>query len=469
MLKSCSPDSSPTIAENKKWFLLILLLQAIPFLSFLFLPGKAALAFILGIGGIIFIAFHKEPTFASLLLSIFVVIVLPRATGRTFFFKVEEIFPLLTIFFLFLASWEGKTSQIPIGGIGKSLLGFLIVVAFAAFIGCTKGNPKILVFDEMMMLLLWGIYFIILKMDIQKKEMKNILLLIILASLIVAFYYLYQFWASKGVGRVCTDQQHIFNFSIPLLFATFLYERRIMRKVLAVSLTIPMILAVYVTLTRALWLLIPLTLFSQYLYFIKRDIPKRRFHSYLFPILVVIIIGLLGLMIFTIFLGVRGVLGARFASLKILEYDVSLLARVELAHYVLERFRKSPLLGVGLADFVRYRYFSSPGRPNIYLLDNTYLQLLWKTGIFGLIPFLGMLIFFLRRAWFILQKGRSDFDKTLGSSFFFSIFALIITGLESAILVGYRFNLVWGILAGITELRAREIEKQITKNLKYGL
>ncbi|MEO0110689.1 MAG: O-antigen ligase family protein, partial [candidate division WOR-3 bacterium] len=160
---------------------------------------------------------------------------------------------------------------------------------------------------------------------------------------------------------------------------------------------------------------------------------------------------------------VERLLGGRFASFKILEYDVSLLARMELGKYVIEKVRQSPFLGVGLADFVRYRYFPTLGRFNVYLLDNTYLQLLWKTGILGLTLFLGMMGFFLARAWFILKKGRTTFDKIIGSSIFFSFLTLMISGLQCAILVGYRFNLVWAVLAGITELRAREIKNQIER------
>ncbi|MEO0110313.1 MAG: hypothetical protein ABIL00_06030, partial [candidate division WOR-3 bacterium] len=117
-----------------------------------------------------------------------------------------------------------------------------------------------------MMLFLWGIYFIVLKIDLTEKETKEILLAIVITSLIISFYYSYQFYSLGGAERFRTDQQHIFNFTIPLLFALFLYEKRKRWKISAFLLMIPMIIAVYITLTRALWLLIPLALFSQYLY-----------------------------------------------------------------------------------------------------------------------------------------------------------------------------------------------------------
>lgn len=443
---------------NKKGLFSILILQGIIFSLALLLPIKATIAIIIGVGGIIFIFLNKRPLIASLILSLFVALILPYPTGRKFLFKLEELFPLITLFFLILDSFEGKLKKEPIGGMGKCLLGFLTVVIISAFIGLTKGRAKILIFDELMMLSLWGIYFIVLKIGPSEKEMKEILLTIIITSLIISLYYIYEFYSLGGAERFRTDQQHIFNFTIPLLFALFLYEKRKRWRILTFLLMIPMIIAVYVTLTRALWLLVPLALFSQYLYFIRTGAGEKRLYSYIFPILIIIIIGLFGLMLLNTFFGVERLLGGRFASLKILEYDVSLLARMELGRYVIEKVEQSPFLGVGLADFVRYRYFPTLGRFNVYLLDNTYLQLLWKTGILGSILFLGMMVFLLLRAWFILRNGLTDFDKIIGSSIFFSFFTLMISGLQCSILVGYRFNLVWAILAGITEIRAREIK-----------
>jgi len=450
------PDSERV---KRKTFFLLLFLQLLLFLLIILLPMKGALAVILATGSIIFILSNKDPLLASLILSLLIAIVLPHPTGRRLFFKVEEIFPIITLFFFLLATFQNDTQPRPVGRVGKALIAFLIVVIISGVIGLLRGRPKILIWDEAMMFFLWGIYFIVSEIILSEKEMKRILLAIIIASLLVSLYYIYQFRAIAGKGRFCTDQQHIFNFTIPFLFALFLYATRRWEKILAILLMIPMIIAVYVTLTRALWLLIPLTLLFQYFYFIKSDVRQRRIYSYFSPILIVTIISILGLTLLNTLFDVGQLLGGRAASFKILEQDLSLLARVELGQYVMERWRYSPILGVGLADFVRYRYFPALGFPDIYLLDSTYLQLLWKTGILGLGFFLGVIGFSLARAWFILKNGRTNFDKIIGSSIFFSFLALAITGLESAIWVGYRFNLVWATLAGLAEMRFQEIKR----------
>ena len=57
-------------------------------------------------------------------------------------------------------------------------------------------------------------------------------------------------------------------------------------------------------------------------------------------------------------------------------------------------------------------------------------------------------------------KHKYRFDNIIGSSIFFSFVALAISGLQCGILAGYRFNFIWAILAGITEIKAQEIKKR---------
>jgi len=457
-------DSLPLIDRRqfsvKKILFFILTAQTLIFSLVIFAPLRVAVTASLGIISLIFILMYPDPLVATLILASFITIVLPRPTGRSFVFKVEEVIPVATVLFLIFSFLQGEHDRRSIGKIGYWLIGFFVVVLIAAIIGILKDRDKILILDEILMFVTWGGYLVVVKTKLSQQQIKHLFLTIIISSLIVSLYYIFEFKLMAGQSRFRTDQQHIFNFTVPVLFAVLLYDKNKTRKIIAGLLIIPMAIAVYVTLTRALWVLIPLALFLQYLYFMKESLRKKKVITYLLPILVIIIIAIIGIMLLQGLFGVSNLLGERFTTFKFLETDLSLLARAELSKYVIERVRFSPLFGMGLADFLRYQYFPTLGRFNVYWLDNTYMQLIWKTGIIGTLFFLGFLYYFLKRAWYVLKNSTKIFDKIIGSSMFFSFVTLAISGLQCGILAGYRFNFVWAILAGITEIKAQEIMKQ---------
>lgn len=438
----------------------LLVVQLLVFSLVFFAPLRVVVTASLGIISLLFLLVYSDPIVATLIIASFITIVLPRPTGRAFIFKAEEIVPIITLLLLILSFLQNDYVRRSIGKIGYWLIGFFFVVVIAAVIGMLKQRNIILILDEALMFVMWGGYFIVVKTKLTQEQIKHIFLAIIVSSLIVSLYYIFEFKLLAGLSRFRTDQQHIFNFSVPFLFAVLLYDKNRTRKIIAGLLIIPMVIAVYVTLTRALWVLIPLALFLQYLYFIKESLRRKKLITYLLPIFAVFMIAALGIMLLQGLFGVSNLLGERFTSFKFLESDLSLLARAELSKYVLDRFRSAPIFGSGLADFLRYQYFPTLGHFNVYWLDNTYMQLIWKTGIVGTFLFLGFSYYFLKRAWYVLKNAAEAFDKIIGSSIFFSFVSLTISGLQCGILVGYRFNFVWAILIGITEIKAQEIKKQ---------
>ncbi|MDD2890374.1 MAG: O-antigen ligase family protein, partial [bacterium] len=167
----------------------------------------------------------------------------------------------------------------------------------------------------------------------------------------------------------------------------------------------------------------------------------------------------------------------RSATLKHLAIDPSFLGRMELTSYVLPKVQKSPIVGTGLGDQIFYKKLALSGVSVVYShgslstsiiphknniiswLDMSYLNVLWKMGIIGLLTFLGLYIVFVKRCWFIFKHSENEFEKWSSLGILTGIVGLLFTGLLSAILVGYRFNLTWAALMGIIELQAQRIEK----------
>ncbi|MCS7257973.1 MAG: O-antigen ligase family protein [candidate division WOR-3 bacterium] len=447
-----------------KLFLITILIEASLFLTFVTLPTKINIVIWGSLGVLLFYLLVPNPLTTSIVLSVIVATVLPKSFGRALGIKIEEIFPLITGIFLLLEYFKGTLKPRSIGKTGKVLLLFLGVTFISFISGLLKERNTILVLDEFLMILGWGYYLFVIMAGLTYSDQKFIIYALILSSLIVSLFYIFKFVSLHGSVRFRTDQQHIFNVTIPILFAFTLYSDKKLIKILAMFLMIPMILAVYITLTRALWIFIPLALLGQYFFYIKTQKHFKLFTRFLLPIVIIGVLGTFTLWALSHFWGVKTLLGQRIETFKFLEYDPSLMARAELGLYVFKRLRTEFLFGSGLGDFLRYQYFPTLGRFNVYWLDNTYLQLLWKTGIVGLFLFLLFIIYFLNRAKHLMVFGKTAWAKILGTSLFFSFLTLALSSLQCGILIGYRFNFVWATLFALTELCVQTLEDQTHPN-----
>ncbi|MEO0072520.1 MAG: O-antigen ligase family protein [candidate division WOR-3 bacterium] len=445
-----------------KLLLVAVLIELVILLTYAVLPAKLNIF----VYGCLVISFFylliPNPVAASIVLSVIIAILLPKTYGRPLGIKFEEIFPLLTGFFLLLEYFRGSLKLRPIGKIGQGLLLFLIVAFISFATGLLKGRNSILVVDELLMMLAWGYYLFVVEANLTFSEQKYIVKALIFASFIVSLFYIYKFISLHGLTRFRTDQQHIFNVTIPVLFAVILYYPKNYIKILAALLMIPMILAVYITLTRALWIFIPLSLLGQYLFYIKEQKKFQTLFRGVLPVIIIVALSIIGLLVLNKLLGVQTLLEKRLQTFKFLEYDPSLMARAELGLYIYKRLRTGFLFGSGLGDFLRYRYFPTLGRFNVYWLDNTYLQLLWKTGVIGTILFLLFLFHFFKRVKYLMTLSNTPFIKILGTSLFFSFFALALSSLQCGILIGYRFNFVWATLFALVEICSQECKNRTT-------
>jgi O-antigen ligase len=150
-------------------------------------------------------------------------------------------------------------------------------------------------------------------------------------------------------------------------------------------------------------------------------------------------------------------LAGRAESIRNLSGDYSLMARYDLGLQAMQRWIRNPLLGTGLGDFVRYRIF--PLRIPFPYLDSSYLQVLWKLGLLGLLPFLILYLLFLKRVWFVYRHATSEFQMLCAVSTFVAFVALAMIGIESGILANSRYNLLYAVMMGIFDRWAREIRR----------
>ena len=438
-----------------------------------------AIGVVIGIGCLFYLLCGSNQLPKAILLIIVVSsIMLP--TSRKFLFRAEELPFIFVIVFFLLNRLLGNKSNGKIGPTGWWLVLFLGAVVLGAVTGIFNGRTFRDVGEDLIVYFYYLMFFVVIEADLDERWIKYFIYAIIVSTFIVSLEYIGILRIYQGKVRCATDQQHIFNISIPLIVSWLLYEKRNIVRIFLVLLLLLMGIAVFLTLTRMLWASVPLSiLLVLFLYLCRKKASLRQF---LYTGIGVVIVSLFVFLptkeLLTRQVTLKHAVQYRANTFKRLKLDPSLLGRLELASYVLPRVRKHPIIGTGLGDMVFYKITStwagitySPtegyilgvpppkSRAPIKWLDISYLNVLWKTGIIGLFFFIGLYVVFIKRCLFVFKNATNDFEKWSSLGIFVGFTSLLAIGFLSAILVGYRFNFTWAVLMGIIELQAQRIEK----------
>lgn len=338
----------------------------------------------------------------------------------------------------------------------------IIALTLAAVIGALNGlgheRFRIQVGRELQLYLCFPVALLAARTEWSEAGLRRLFGLILLVTVVVSLQYLATFAAWGAERRAASDQQHLLNLAVPLLAAFYLRARGSWQRLGYGVLLIVLAAGTYVTQTRALWLYVPFSVILLAIMLVRHGhvrFPRRT--VLVLAGLLVAVVALRGPQDATV--ASRGATQEAFAgraeTFKNLDQDLSLLARYELALQAYAKWRSSPVIGTGLGDWVRYRllFHAAPD----YLLDFSYLTVLWKTGLVGLVPFLILYGLFMQRLWYVYRHATDEFQMLCAAATFTAFVALLMIGIESGILIGYRFNLLWALLMGVFERWYRQL------------
>lgn len=336
----------------------------------------------------------------------------------------------------------------PLEALILSLVGIALIQAFS---GISQGHPVWDVVSELTYYLFFLIAIVAYRNPLSRTGTRQLFILIIAVTLFICLSYLRVFVATAGTKRPANLQQHMLNLGIPLLAAFYFRESRRLPKLLFSILLAIAAAGTYVTLTRALWIYVPLSL-------IILGVMLVRHKHITLPVNTILAAGLMVIALLAVnrFQAERAAarkgteLSARAETLRSLGQDLSILARIDLAQQTLRQWRQHPILGTGLGGAVRYRIFTGDLN-RFHHLDSSYLTVLWKLGLVGLAVFVALYVIFLQRTWYVYRHTTDTFQLLVAAGTFAAFVSLVIIGIESGILAIYRFNLVWASLMGIFE------------------
>ncbi|MFQ5707892.1 MAG: O-antigen ligase family protein [bacterium] len=237
-------------------------------------------------------------------------------------------------------------------------------------------------------------------------------------------------------------------------------DKNTLRRIVYFILLIPISLSVIISQTRGTWFSIFIAiLLAAFLSLFASFKGQRKILSFSFAILTLLIIVIFSLnLIGRMSKTKEEFVQTRVESISNLQADYSLAMRAHSYLTVLKKIQSHPWLGNGLGATATYLFFGQYSTQNN--VDSTYLTILWKMGIAGLLVFLFLYFLLLKKAFFIYRKEQDLFLRAFAVGMLSAFAAFLILGTISPILISSRFNFLFGVLFAITEILAQKTFKQ---------
>ena len=99
-----------------------------------------------------------------------------------------------------------------------------------------------------------------------------------------------------------------------------------------------------------------------------------------------------------------------------------------------------------------------------FIVDNSYVFLLWKMGIVGLLSYLSLFFLFFKKGLYVFFHTTKVESKQLSSALMAGVAGLLVVGLSNTCLLLYRFIIIWALAIATIELLYRQ-EKRDVLNL----
>ncbi|MEM4396985.1 MAG: O-antigen ligase family protein [Candidatus Woesearchaeota archaeon] len=254
-----------------------------------------------------------------------------------------------------------------------------------------------------------------------------------------------------GFARLTGYNEIVYSLSFIGAFFMFFLSNKFFDKIFAVLVFVISAFALFLSYTRGSWVAAVMTILVGIIFLVfskgSKIKLKNVFISFLLLSLFFVILHLINLINLE-------VLWKRLQTISIYSIDISNLGRLVEYASALEAFRTNPISGTGLGYL--FVYFS-PGIGTVESIycHNSYLYILSKMGIIGIIPFILLIIF----ALYPLLKIR----KFVFYDYFYSISFILLLILLSIVIKSFTtwhlntntFSLFVGILFGVS-IRIRD-------------
>lgn len=378
---------------------------------------------------------------------------------------MQDIF--LFLFLLFISSiifYKEKTINYNKSKLDKTFIFLFGVILLSIFVGFVNNKDIYWIRYEAYNYMYYLLYFPFIYILNKDKEYDFLFKLIILISTIIALQYIYNN-LSFDILRYTTFHAGLFPIPISILFVHLFYSKNVNNKLISIILISFLFLASFLVLTRSLWLGIIASIFLLTSFILSDKYPqhKKRIKHFTIILGTIIILTSLFFIISTVTSSqqiqiTKNTAAERAESFVSAQKDASLLMRIELGYYAVQKFISSPIYGEGFGGKISYKLL---GKGEIVYPDMSWLYFLWKTGIIGF--FVMILIFY-----YSLKIAISNFHqstilqhKILSLGIWGGFIGILAQSFFSSNLIMYKSNLIYILCITYLEFVRRTNVKEI--------
>lgn len=335
----------------------------------------------------------------------------------------------------------------------KYWLIFFLLILIQTLRGIYLGHDGEFIQTEVIKYLHYPLGFFFMKNLINKQNIGkfirlNIYAFIIFGLIICLEMFYYYFFITLG-DRVLTRQTNLLLISLMTSFSLLLFYKKLNlpTRFFLMAASILYILGIIIFMQRSLWLstIISILLLS-IIYIFKSGEKKKR----------IIIISLLLILITCISLFIlnrynlnRKILSRRTEVIENQDItELSLLIRILSYIEIAEKLQGKWLQGLAIGDEIRTTYLN---RSIMNIVDNSFLVIVWKFGILGLLCF--MIIFIIHFRQLIRLTRNSEEHEILVYIIVIltSLIGQMVNGLACVIMILYHYNFIWAMFIASTD------------------
>lgn len=441
-----------TLISSVARYLIILLVILVTIAGELALLKKSGrIELIVGLNaalGSLLLFFLRNGKFQNVMLLLYFAPLLLLSNKIHYQLKYEIVFALplfilaLYTFYIYLLNpiAPGKDRSLT-----KVLVLFMLYFLGIGIYGKLRGFQTVYVFYESYHVLLY-ISIMIISFNMRERNDYYFIFYGLLAIFMaISLGYIALGYIGSG-KRFVTFQSGFLPLTGGVIFSLILAARGNLKRIIYFAMLVTIILAMFSTLTRTLWVTTIITLASVYVIYLiaeKKFTITKKILVFVYVILTVVYTAhvIRNLNPYNRIKDNTKTLEQRVESIQNPTEDHSFLMRVELGWYAIEKFIRHPIFGWGLGDYLRFKYLGDPRLKNIYL-DNSWLYFLWKGGIIGFLLF--ALVFYksIKLGIIIVRETDSARTRALTIGITGGLIGLAALGFLSPLLIKYRTNVL---------------------------
>lgn len=408
---------------------------------------------------IFFFTYVKDISVYLLVINFFPLVILNNEFQYDFRLELINLIPIFVLTLLAICLYVLNENDISfrVGYIELPIILLVLYFGIGALIAAIQGKDIYWITIEYTHFCLYLIIFPILYLLKYREKYLMVLKFFLWISIIISIEYIIYNIFLIG-SRFVTFQSGFLPLTTGVMFAYLLFNKDKSKKFLAFFILLILIIGTFVTLTRTLWIVTILVMFSIFIIYLKYNNKLTIFKTsliLLFLAIPILISGDSTNQVKTKVM-VNQSVKARTESISNPLDDASFLMRVELGYYAVRNFLKEPIFGDGIGSYVKYKILVFTRLP-IYYVDSSWIYMLWKGGIIGFLIFVWLFFRFFRAGFYVLRKSQDRNVKIISLGLIGGFIGMVFLGIFSPQLIKYKTNILIAFLFAYIEFERRTI------------